>query len=677
MWRTLSRTCLRVEALDERLTPATFTVTTINDIVNATDGKLSLREAITKANERPGADVIALPAGHFKIALNGVGDEANLGGDFDVTDSVTITGRGAARTFIDGVQLDRVFHVLGSAPSSIKVHFRNVAIFGGRAFDGAGVLMENADVTMTGCTVWGNTADWSGGGISNFAEPASGNLTLISSIVSSNTSSGGDGGGVYLDGGGRTDIGILTARKSHFRNNQSGASGGGIAGTVVNLTDCNVNLNDSVLWGGGVGGMSVTLNRCQITDNQAGGTGGGVYAGSGATLLRSTVARNVSSAEGGGLYAANGTVRVEFSSLRSNLATGSGGGLRAASVDLVASTVSGNTSKTFGGGLWATVLKLTNCTVSGNSASFLGGGLSANFATVLDCTISANTAGQTGGGLYVVQTATLTGSKIQGNWSGFDGGGLSAGTPSLTNCTVSGNSAAELGGGIHTWGTVNLSGCTLSNNWANHGGGLYAVTANLTSSTVSGNAAVRVFTSNSLGLGGGIYATFANLTNSTVSGNRADKGGGVYAYQGVLLNTTITENRATDGGGLFRPVSTGFFAVKNSIIAQNHAFNGSDLLGTFVSQGHNLIGIADLFSGFANFVNGDNAGRADSPLNPRLGELRYNGGRTQTHALLPGSPAIDKGNNEGATALDQRGVTRLRDGDRNGTRTVDIGAFEK
>ena len=66
---------------------------------------------------------------------------------------------------------------------------------------------------------------------------------------------------------------------------------------------------------------------------------------------------------------------------------------------------------------------------------------------------------------------------------------------------------------------------------------------------------------------------------------------------------------------------------------------------------------------------------------PLLGPLAFNGGPTQTHALLPGSPAIDAGSNalavdfgfpENPLVSDQRG-----DGfDRIVSGTVDIGAFE-
>jgi CSLREA domain-containing protein len=52
---------LRVESLEDRAAPATFTVNTTLDEVVASDGKLSLREAITRANTTTGADEIIVP----------------------------------------------------------------------------------------------------------------------------------------------------------------------------------------------------------------------------------------------------------------------------------------------------------------------------------------------------------------------------------------------------------------------------------------------------------------------------------------------------------------------------------------------------------------------------------------------------------------------------------------
>ena len=68
-----------------------------------------------------------------------------------------------------------------------------------------------------------------------------------------------------------------------------------------------------------------------------------------------------------------------------------------------------------------------------------------------------------------------------------------------------------------------------------------------------------------------------------------------------------------------------------------------------------------------------------NPIDPKFGPLANKGGPTKTHALLAGSLAIDKGDNAALPPTDQRGIgfPRKKDGDGNGTKFVDIGAFEK
>src|SRR5262245_36052527 len=79
-----------LEALEDRLAPAmTITVTTFADVVNPSDGKTSLREAISQANATAELDKIVLSAGVYKIERAGE-ENGNATGDFDVTNPLKL-----------------------------------------------------------------------------------------------------------------------------------------------------------------------------------------------------------------------------------------------------------------------------------------------------------------------------------------------------------------------------------------------------------------------------------------------------------------------------------------------------------------------------------------------------------------------------------------------------------
>ena len=93
-------------------------------------------------------------------------------------------------------------------------------------------------------------------------------------------------------------------------------------------------------------------------------------------------------------------------------------------------------------------------------------------------------------------------------------------------------------------------------------------------------------------------------------------------------------------------------------------------MGLITSQGNNLIGETD---GSTGWVGSDLTGTMAAPLNSLLASLGNYGGPTQTMALLPGSPALDGGNNAlipGGVTTDQRGLPGIVNG------KVDVGAFE-
>ena len=110
-------------------------------------------------------------------------------------------------------------------------------------------------------------------------------------------------------------------------------------------------------------------------------------------------------------------------------------------------------------------------------------------------------------------------------------------------------------------------------------------------------------------------------------------------------------------------MSSGTLTVRNTIVAGNTNPTAPDLSGAITNDlGHNLFGN---ITGGSGFVATDLLG-----LSPLLAPLGNYGGPTETMPLLPGSPAIDAGDNASAPAADQRGIARIVNN------TIDIGAFE-
>ena len=90
---------LSLEQLDDRTVPAVFHVTTLAD-----GGAGSLRDAVARADARPGADVIVFGEGL-------TGTIALTGGELDITDDVKVNGPGADRLTVSGGNVSRVFKV--------------------------------------------------------------------------------------------------------------------------------------------------------------------------------------------------------------------------------------------------------------------------------------------------------------------------------------------------------------------------------------------------------------------------------------------------------------------------------------------------------------------------------------------------------------------------------------
>src|SRR5262247_2153339 len=90
----------RLEALEDRTVPSTFTVGNLAD-----SGPGSLRQAILDANDHPGADVIAFAPAARDGAI------VLTSGELLITDDLRIDGPGAGRLAVSGNDASRVFRI--------------------------------------------------------------------------------------------------------------------------------------------------------------------------------------------------------------------------------------------------------------------------------------------------------------------------------------------------------------------------------------------------------------------------------------------------------------------------------------------------------------------------------------------------------------------------------------
>jgi len=236
--------------------------------------------------------------------------------------------------------------------------------------------------------------------------------------------------------------------------------------------------------------------------------------------------------------------------------------------------------------------------------------------------------------------------------SAIDGG---TGAMTITDSTIrdNGNAGFPVGGVNAVRGPLRLQRSTVSGN-IGRGVNVGLRPSRILASTISNNASFAV--------GGGVQVSSPGsllISRSTISGNSAARGGGIAAGGKVWLsNSTVVANGATEmGGGTFGSDVT----LESSILADNTAPLGPDRTFSIIVKRSGLIenpGDCTITAGVTPITGVD----------PMLGPLQDNGGPTETHALLPGSPAIGMASGSACTGTDQRGVSR--------DRPCDLGAFE-
>ncbi len=427
---------------------ASTVVTTTADTVDLYDQAISLREALLYADR------------------GALGTNLTFSGDLDgqtitlngqvlwVDKSVTIDASSLSTLTIDADAKSRGFHVFGE-----EVKLVGLTITGGvtpeASFSGGGIY-NIGDLTVEDCTLVGNSAESTGGGIYN---QAFGVLTVLGSTFSQNTAF--DGGGIIGSN--------LQVSDSFFLGNSVTRSGGGICGGSGTIENCVFSGNSAV--GGYGGGLFHSTNTLAITGSTFSGNsskdGGAVSAVGGTLILEDTVLReNVASHWGGGISVVQAEFLVSDCLIEQNSADAGGGIYNRGITTVSDSLVSENESFDDGGGVWnssdGTLVLYDSSLVENRSKYGSGGGIkNQGDLTVLDSTFEGNSAPRgAGGGIFRFGgTLVVTESTFSGNSAKNRGGGISSYDKevTVTNCTLSGNSAEEGGAICNQYGTLTLN----------------------------------------------------------------------------------------------------------------------------------------------------------------------------------------------------------------------------
>ncbi|NEO85297.1 MAG: DUF4347 domain-containing protein [Spirulina sp. SIO3F2] len=703
----------------------TRTVTNTNN-----SGALSLRDALTDSS---GGFVVPVADGDT-IAFDLAGSPViTLNGEIAwSTDNLTIDGSNVSGddVVVDGGGNGRVFRIDADNATIQNLTVRNGQVMG---FNSGGGIQHSGIglLTLENSTISSNYGRFDGGGVFSLGSVIVSNSSISGNstarigggiysqdgiLVTDSNITGNTARGIPRDyGGGIFSSGDVTVIDSSFLDNVGSSGGGGISSRQSVDVSNSIFMRNTGRFGGSINSArNLTLSQSTISGGSFVRSGGGVFVTGDIILKDSNITNNSASYRGGAIYN-RGSIFIENSTISNNIVTsGSGGGIHSGrssspgSIMITNSNIVANYSEDGGGGIrnYGNIT-IIDSNISDNTAMFFGGGGIYNEhgdVTVENSRISSNlTVGGGGGILSRDGYVDLNNSVVSGNLAGNSGAISSQGGITLVDSVISGNSARFSVGGIGTIligsglsKNIVLVNSVISDNTAGNGNGGGVVSAGdliLTNSTVTNNSAKRngggihirnninsnnstVFSNTAGDEGGGINNFLGTITlvNSTVSNNSAQKsGGGIRAHNGpvILNNATIADNTSgADGGGIF---SNGTYnnRIQNSIIANNVDSGTAPDISADLSTStveHSLIKDTKGITGLSlstgidgNIIN----------IDPLLSPLANHGGTIQTHALLPGSPAIDSGNNSlTTTATDQRGNNRIING------TVDMGAFE-
>ena len=361
----------------------------------------SLREALSAANARVGADRVVLGKGRYRMEIPDDGNDDNGSGDFDLTDEVSVVGEGPSRTTVDGAGVHRVFSLNTFSPHSLK----GMTIRGGAAPGsiGGGVFIGPSDATIENVIIKDNRAS-NGAGIHSVST----DLRLTGSTIKRNDATG-RGGGLRLSAG--VQVPLATIKSTTIKEN-SAATGGGIDADATNV---DIFTDEPQL----------TVSKSEIAGNFSDTFGGGIASSSTMLIVKQTTISSNTADEGAGIDLRPAPelpiTKIQASTISGNTATNKAGGILAdgnpytgsdypdePDVRVLNSTIAGNTADNDAGGVLAdneAIVDIDSSSIGYNTANFdqtgtaVAGGVyqhsNANFS-VDDSVLAHNGVGQGG-----------------------------------------------------------------------------------------------------------------------------------------------------------------------------------------------------------------------------------------------------------------------------------------
>lgn len=671
-------------------TPSTV-VTTEKDVIDDSDGLISIREAISYASD---GDTVTFDESLSRKTILLAGTELS------VNKSLVVDASDIGGITIDGNDLSRVLCV-NVQDGNGTVELKSLTMKNGHAYlqNGGGIYSNFSSLKMTDCIVTENAATL-GGGIHCYG----GTATITSCAISGN-SADDSGGGILIESNG-----IITVTNSTIFGNSATDCAGGIykeLGSLVTVTSSTISGN-SAGFGGGIftdyGVLSITNSIVALNYANEGNDiyGNPTFSGNnligidpGFVVSPIFVEGKISNLEELDLSLTAESWAIDRGiNAAVNVETDLSGSprIRAAwkdfpTVDIGAYEFQGKTEVK---PTW-TVTTANDIVDDNDGLISLREAISKakdGETVVFDSALSGGTITLSPrlGGLRISKSIAIDATSIGGitiNATEYDGGfyiynDVPGNPVELIMLTITGGRNYYYGGGITNSSALSIINSTISGNSSDsQGGGIYnqrggALT--IINSTISGNSA---------NYGGGIYneCGIVTVTNSVISGNSADtRGGGIFHPTGAddygywtfnyslltLTNTTVSGNTSYLDGGIYsntEDISYGFtpffydftpLTITNSIIALN--YSGCDNpFGYYFAGGNNII---DSDPGFVAAPVFDEQGKLTN-----LDELNL--------SLTAESQAIDVGENfYVATKSDVAGNPRIMRG------IVDIGAYE-